>query len=42
MYAAEDDDREAACSISPVMQMIVLQASDLSCTGVRTVAMEGC
>ena len=42
MYAAKDDNRQAACSISRVMQTIVLRESDLSCTGVRTSAMEGC
>ena len=41
MYAAEDDDGQAACSISSVLQMIVLWESDLSCTEVRTPAMEG-
>ena len=42
MYAAEDDDGQAECSISQVMQMIALWGSDLFCTGERTLAMEGC
>ena len=42
VYAAEDDGGQAAGSISPVMQMIVLRESDLFCTGTRMLAMEGC
>ena len=42
MYATEDDGGQATCSISQGMQMIMLQESDLSCTEVRTPAMEGC
>ena len=36
VYAAEDDGGQAACSISPVVQMIVLRGSDLSCKGLTT------
>ena len=42
MYATDDDGGQAACSISPVMQMIVFRESNLFCTGARTAAMEGC
>ena len=42
MYATEDNDGQATFSISLVMQMIVLQESDLFCTEPRTLAMEGC
>ena len=36
MYATDDDGGQAACSISEVMQMIVLRESDVFCTGLRT------
>ena len=42
VYVAEDGGGQAACSISSVMQMIVLRKSDLFCTGLRTLPMEGC
>ena len=42
VYAAEDNGGQAASSTSQAMQMIVLRESDLFCTGVRTLAMEGC
>ena len=42
MYATEDNDGQATFSISLVMQMIVLQESNLFSMGARTLAMEGC
>ena len=42
VYAAEDDGGQAAGSISPVMQMIVLREIDLFSMGLRTPAIEGC
>ena len=42
VYAAEDNGGQATFSISQVMQMIVLQGSDLFSTGERMLAMEGC